>query len=248
MSGMAGITRTSIRARETNRKVSAAETATQVQSMLPYTVRGAVWLILYVFFILALLFALLAGTLPPTRDFWTEFSVAIGYSGLAMMGLQFGLTARFRHVTEPWGEDVIYHFHRQISLIAIGLVIAHQIILFVVRPELVALLNSIQAPWRARFAALSTYSLIALVVHMHMVSRSDGPRVRTVAEKAAIKVHTTTVCRNVPVWPKPGSGLAVARSRHIQPMTPRCPSSTRPRPRRSGPADQAKAQPMAWSA
>ena len=132
--------------------------------MLPYTVRGAVWLILYLFFILAPLFALLAGTLPPTRDFWTEFSVAIGYSGLAMMGLQFGLTARFRYVTEPWGEDVIYHFHRQISLIAVGLVIAHPIILFVVRPELVALLNFIQAPWRARFATLSTYSLIALVV------------------------------------------------------------------------------------
>ena len=81
-----------------------------------------------------------------------------------MMGLQFGLTARFRYVTEPWGEDVIYHFHRQISLIAVGLVIAHPIILFVIRPELLALLNSITAPWRARFAALSTYSLIALVV------------------------------------------------------------------------------------
>src|ERR1700720_1313023 len=161
---MEGITRASIRARVTNRKVSAAETATQVQSMLPYTVRGPVWLILYLFFILAPLFALLTGTLPPTRDFWTEFSVAIGYSGLAMMGLQFGLTARFRHVTEPWGEDVIYHFHRQISLIAVGLVIAHPLILFVVRPELLALLNSIQAPWRARFAALSVYSLIALVV------------------------------------------------------------------------------------
>src|SRR6476620_12681696 len=136
----------------------------QVQSMLPYTVRGAVWLILYLLFILAPLFALLAGTLPPTRDFWTEFSVAIGYSGLAIMGLQFGLTARFRHVTEPWGEDVIYHFHRKISLIAVALVVAHPIILFVIRPELLALLNSIRAPWRARFAALSTYSLIALVV------------------------------------------------------------------------------------
>src|ERR1700730_9757071 len=114
--------------------------------------------------ILAPLFALLAGTLQPTPDFWTEFSVAIGYSGLAMMGLQFGLTARFRYVTEPWGEDVIYHFHRQISLIAVGLVIAHPLILFIVRPELLALLNSLQAPWRARFAALSSYSLIALVV------------------------------------------------------------------------------------
>ena len=89
-------------------------------------------------FILAPLFALLMGAHPPARDFWTEFSVALGYSGLAMMGLQFGLTARFRYVTEPWGEDVIYHFHRQISLMAVGLVVAHPLILFVVQPELLA--------------------------------------------------------------------------------------------------------------
>jgi predicted ferric reductase len=132
--------------------------------MLLYTRRGAVWIVLYLFFVLAPLLALLAGSLPPARDFWTEFSVAIGYAGLAIMGLQFGLTARFRYVTEPWGEDVIYHFHRQISLIAVGLVIAHPIILFIVRPELLVLLNSITAPWRARYAAISVYSLIALVV------------------------------------------------------------------------------------
>src|ERR1700735_3560851 len=133
-------------------------------SMLPYTARGAVWLLLYLLFILAPLFALLGGSVPPARDFWTEFSVAIGYAGLAMMGLQFGLTARFRYVTEPWGEDVIYHFHRQLSLIALALFIAHPLILFAVRPELIALLTSFRAPWRARFAAISTYSLIALVV------------------------------------------------------------------------------------
>src|SRR5271166_5475413 len=135
------------------------------QSMqLPYAVRGTGWIIVYLFFILAPLFALLTAPLPPARDFWTEFSAALGYAGLAMMGLQFGLTARFRYVTEPWGEDVIYHFHRQISLIAVGLVVAHPLILFAVRPELLALLNFIQAPWRARFAAMSTYSLIAIVV------------------------------------------------------------------------------------
>jgi predicted ferric reductase len=129
----------------------------------PSHLRGAVWLVTYLLFILAPLFALLLGSHPPTRGFWTEFSVAIGYSGLAMMALQFGLTARFRYVTEPWGEDVIYHFHRQISLVAVALVVAHPIILFIARPELLSLLNSITAPWRARFAALSTYSLLALV-------------------------------------------------------------------------------------
>src|SRR5262249_58944968 len=129
-----------------------------------FVVRGIVWAALYTSFILGPLFALLAGSHPPARDFWTEFSAAIGYAGLAMMGLQFGLTARLRYVTEPWGEDVIYHFHRQMSLIAVGLVVAHPIILFVIQPERLVLLNSFTAPWRARFAALSTYSLIALVV------------------------------------------------------------------------------------
>ena len=59
--------------------------------MLSYTVRGTIWVIAYLLFILAPLFALLTGTWPPARDFWTEFSVALGYAGLGMMGLQFGL-------------------------------------------------------------------------------------------------------------------------------------------------------------
>src|SRR5271170_1801622 len=63
---------------------------------LSYAVHGAIWIAVYLLFILAPLFALLAGTWPFARDFWTEFAVALGYSGLAMMGLQIGLTARFR--------------------------------------------------------------------------------------------------------------------------------------------------------
>ena len=69
--------------------------------------RRAVWLSVYLFFVLAPVLALLMGDLPPARDFWTEFSAAIAYVGLSMMGLQYGLAARFRYVTEPWGEDVI---------------------------------------------------------------------------------------------------------------------------------------------
>ena len=72
------------------------------------------------------------------------------------MGLQFGLTARFRYVTEPWGEDVIYHFHRQISLAAVGLVVAHPLILFAVRPELRA---QLELRRRARMAAPASPAL-----------------------------------------------------------------------------------------
>jgi predicted ferric reductase len=131
---------------------------------LLYSLRGAVWILVYLLFILAPLFALLAGSHPPARGFWTEFAVALGYSGLAMMGLQFGLTARFQYVTEPWGEDVIYHFHRQISLIAVGLVVVHPAILVVVQPQLLAPSNMLDAPLSAYFAFLSIFSVIALVV------------------------------------------------------------------------------------
>src|SRR3984893_12817585 len=131
---------------------------------LRYAVRGAAWVAVYLLFILAPLFVLLAGSLPPARGFWTEFAIALGYSGLAMMGLQFGLTARFRYVTEPWGEDVIYHFHRQISLIAVGLVVAHPVILIAVQPQLLAPSNMLEAPLSAHFALLSIFSVIALVV------------------------------------------------------------------------------------
>lgn len=131
---------------------------------LLYSLRGAVWILVYLLFILAPLFALLAGSHSPARDFWTEFSVALGYSGLAMMGLQFGLTARFRYVTEPWGEDVIYHFHRQISLVAVGLVVAHPVILVIIQPGLLALSNMLEAPLSAHLALLSIFSVIALVV------------------------------------------------------------------------------------
>ena len=125
----------------------------------------ALWSAIYLLFILAPLFALLTRALPPSRGFGTEFSIALGYSGLAIMGLQFGLTARFRYVTEPWGEDVIYHFHRRVSLIAVSLVLAHPIILLAVRSEAMALPESIwQLPLGAIFAGLSIGSLILLVV------------------------------------------------------------------------------------
>jgi len=128
-------------------------------------IRRSVWAAIYLLFILAPMFALLAGALPPSRDFWTEFAVALGYSGLAMMGLQFGLTARFRHVTEPWGEDVIYHFHRRISLIAVGLVVVHPIILIASgSPKMAPPASLAELPLGAVFAVLSLGAAVTMVV------------------------------------------------------------------------------------
>jgi predicted ferric reductase len=126
-------------------------------------IQGAFWIGVYLLLTLMPLFLLLIGSTPPGRSFWTEFSIAIGFAGMAIMGMQFLITARFRHINAPYGMDIMYYFHRQISWVALALVVAHPIIIFWERPEMLPLLNVFEAPWRARFAVTSTVALLALV-------------------------------------------------------------------------------------
>lgn len=125
--------------------------------------RGMLWIGVYLAVTLAPLFVVLIGPDPPERDFWTEFSVALGFVGLAMMNLQFAITARFQGVAAPYGIDVIIQFHRQISYVALALVLAHPLILFARDPQMLNLLDPVNAPWRARAGTLSVVLLLALV-------------------------------------------------------------------------------------
>ncbi len=129
-----------------------------------YLVRGVFWVMVFLVLTLAPLLILFIDPIPEGRGFWIEFSVALAFIGLAMLGLQFGVTARFRHITSAWGIDIIYHFHRQISLIAAALIVAHPVILFITNPAALELLNPITAPWRARFGLIALISLIVLIV------------------------------------------------------------------------------------
>jgi predicted ferric reductase len=131
---------------------------------VPLLLRGILWVQVYLLVSVApLVFALLGDT-PPGRDFLTELSVALGFVGLSMLGLQFVLTARFGNVAAPYGMDVVIRFHRGISMVAFGFILAHPILLFVTDPATLELLRFWDAPWRARFALLSLVGLIAIVV------------------------------------------------------------------------------------
>ncbi len=57
--------------------------------------------------VLAPLFVLLFGPVPPGSGFGWDMSVALGFAGLAMLGVQFLLTARLRPPTAPFGIDII---------------------------------------------------------------------------------------------------------------------------------------------
>lgn len=115
-----------------------------------YLLQGAFWIGVYLLLTLAPVLLLLVGPTLPRRGFWIEFSVALGFSGLSMLGLLFAITARFRHMAAPYGIDVVYHFHRHISVVALLLILAHPVILFVAEPETRRLLNPITAPCGGR--------------------------------------------------------------------------------------------------
>ncbi|MGI0483889.1 ferric reductase-like transmembrane domain-containing protein [Pantanalinema rosaneae CENA516] len=125
---------------------------------------AALWIIAYLLLTLFPLLVLLLHPAPSGRDFWTEFSVALGFIGLAMMALQFILTARVNRIEASYGIDILLQFHRYTSLAAFAMVLGHPIILFIVQPETRQLLNFPQAPLRAQMAVLGTLAFLAMVI------------------------------------------------------------------------------------
>jgi len=122
------------------------------------------WIVAYLLLTLLPLLVLLLHPVPSGRGFWTEFSVALGFIGLAMMALQFVLTARVNRIESSYGIDILLQFHRYTSLVAFFMVLAHPAILFIVRPETIQLLNLFEAPWRARMAVLATLAFLVMVI------------------------------------------------------------------------------------
>lgn len=107
---------------------------------------GLLQIAVYLALAMTPLLVLLAGSDIPGRGFWRELSVGLGFAGLAMMGLQFFLTGRFQGITSPYGIDVVYHFHRAISLVAFTFLLLHPVILLLSVPATLILLNPLSAP------------------------------------------------------------------------------------------------------
>lgn len=122
------------------------------------------WIGIYLLITLLPLLILLIYPPPGGRGFWVDFSVALGFIGLAMMALQFVITARINRIETSYGIDILLQFHRFTSLVAFFMVLVHPVMLFVVQPETLQLLNFVEAPWRARLAVLGTLAFVALVV------------------------------------------------------------------------------------
>lgn len=127
--------------------------------------RGPAWFGAYVAVVVIPLVFAVIGVVEDGRGFWREFTVALGFVGLSMMGLQFVLVARVKAVAAPFGEDALVHFHRYMGYVGTVFILAHPILLIVlVDPSYLERVNPFTAPWAGRFGTLAILCLLAVVV------------------------------------------------------------------------------------
>ena len=129
-----------------------------------------IWLGVYVAAVTIPLFALLPGAASVQGGFRWDFAVALGYAGLAMLGVQFALTARFRRATAPFGIDIVYYFHRYLAIAALVIVMAHWLLLRVWFPDALGSADPSVAPPAMTAGRVSLF-LFVLVVLLSLVRR-----------------------------------------------------------------------------
>lgn len=100
-----------------------------------FLLNAVAWLLLFLVLVIAPLILAVIGHEHESRGFWTEFGVGLGFVGLAMMGLQFVLTARYNKIGAPFGTDELLQFHAQAGYIAWIFILGHFVILFIADSE-----------------------------------------------------------------------------------------------------------------
>ena len=124
----------------------------------------ALWIGVYFLLIAAPVVLLMLGSTPRGGGFWWDFSMGLGFSGLAMLGIQFVLIARFRGVCAPFGTDIIYYFHRWAAVGATVLIAAHYLILRVGFGESLGTANVLQAPWHMTAGRVALMLFVTIIV------------------------------------------------------------------------------------
>lgn len=115
------------------------------------------WTTLFTVLVAAPLGLALVGHTKEYRGFWIEFGVALGFIAIALMGLQFVLTARFKNIAVSFGTDALLNFHRQAGYVAYGFVLGHVIVLIAANSGYVSFLIPGLMPPEPRHYHWSSY-------------------------------------------------------------------------------------------
>lgn len=135
---------------------------------MSYAFRASFWFGIY--FLLIVLPLVIGTAAPPQAEgagFLNELAMALGFSGLAMMALEFTLISRVRSVAGAFGDDALLEFHRWMGFVSFALVLAHPAVL-IVEGLPWSMLNpfSGEVPWMWRTGVISLWLLVLLVVQV----------------------------------------------------------------------------------
>jgi predicted ferric reductase len=125
--------------------------------------RVATWVALYIALVALPLLVVWWPPRPAGRELLRELSVALGFVGLSLMAVQFGLVARLRRQLPPVASDTTWQFHRHMGIVALGVVLAHPLLLGIIDRETWAYLDP-RVDWmRAGALWAATLSLCVVV-------------------------------------------------------------------------------------
>src|ERR1044072_9401112 len=88
-------------------------------------VRAVFWVIAYLGAVLSPLVFAAIGASSLDHGFWTDFSVALGFVGLARVGLEFALVVPLRPIAALFGQDTLLQFHRHIGYVGLAFILVH---------------------------------------------------------------------------------------------------------------------------
>jgi len=125
------------------------------------TTKARWWIVVFLVVLLAPMVLLFVAPRPPGREFLREFAVGLGFAGMSLLGLQFLIPARLPFLLKAFRLPKLNHFHHNLSLISLALIVAHMLLLLVNNPRLLRSLSSVSA---ARPTWLGIVALAAMGV------------------------------------------------------------------------------------
>lgn len=90
-------------------------------------VHASLWIGLYV--LLALYPLLWLAAAAGAGGLRHELGAALGFLALSTLAMQFVLTARFAWLAPPFGTDLVYAFHRHVTLVSLAFALLHPLLL-----------------------------------------------------------------------------------------------------------------------
>ncbi len=126
--------------------------------------RTYIWLAFYFVVVFIPLILLMILPRPDGREFLREVSVALGFLGMALLGLQTIPTSRLKFFTKAFPMDTLYTLHHRLSILTVLIILIHPILLFINNPATLQLLNVFTAPWRAKAAVISLVAMFLLIL------------------------------------------------------------------------------------